>query len=600
MPFNAGVYTLPAGYDIPVVANSALGMVWSYQTMSDIEAAINAAYTHAAGSDTQVQFNDGGSLAGSSGFTYNKTTHSVAITGDTNTATLSVGTAQVAGHSVTIGGSIPVSSNLSTALVVNGTFSATTDSVGSQVTGTIAASTAVTEFDHYAASDVTLGSGATLANHYGFVGSDFAVGSTNMIHFLSFMSAGANKWSFYSAGTAKSFFNGQVGIGQSTPDASAKLQIDSTTQGLLIPRMTTTQKNAISSPATSLLVFDTVLGEFDYYTGAAWAAVGGTTLHVPLAQPGGRLTLTSGTPVLTSDTSGATTVYYTPYISDAVTLYNGSSWSLSAFTELSLALDSNSGHTGYQQNGKNFDLFVYNDSGTKRLITGPAWTSDTARGTGAGTTELQMLNGLLTNKNSMTGKFDTTSSTVTASANTALYVGTMRMTADGQTSFIFKPAAAAGGAECKLFVWNYYNRVQFTGLSKSSTTSWTYASATVRAANASNTTRVSVVIGWDEDSFLAGYNGVVQTASAGPGAADGMIGVGLDTTSASSGLANYAYKDTVTAIMIFPVFSPLQAKWGLGFHWVQAVESSPSGNTTTFYGTSGTAIQSGLWALTKC
>ena len=45
----------------------------------------------------------------------------------------------------------------------------------------------------------------------------------------------------------------QVGINTTTPDASAALDITSTTSGLLIPKMTEVQKNAITSPATGLL-----------------------------------------------------------------------------------------------------------------------------------------------------------------------------------------------------------------------------------------------------------------------------------------------------------------------------------------------------------
>ncbi len=49
----------------------------------------------------------------------------------------------------------------------------------------------------------------------------------------------------------------QTGIGTTTPDASAKLDISSTTKGLLAPRMTAAQKTAIPLPATGLLVYQT-------------------------------------------------------------------------------------------------------------------------------------------------------------------------------------------------------------------------------------------------------------------------------------------------------------------------------------------------------
>jgi hypothetical protein len=52
--------------------------------------------------------------------------------------------------------------------------------------------------------------------------------------------------------------------------ASAMLDIKSIDKGLLIPRLTTTQRNAISSPATGLLVFDTTEGKFYFYNGSAW------------------------------------------------------------------------------------------------------------------------------------------------------------------------------------------------------------------------------------------------------------------------------------------------------------------------------------------
>jgi sugar lactone lactonase YvrE len=62
-----------------------------------------------------------------------------------------------------------------------------------------------------------------------------------------------------------------VGIGTSTPNTSARLEVNSTTQGILIPTLTTAQRSAISSPATGLLVFQTDgTPGFYYYTGAAW------------------------------------------------------------------------------------------------------------------------------------------------------------------------------------------------------------------------------------------------------------------------------------------------------------------------------------------
>ena len=66
---------------------------------------------------------------------------------------------------------------------------------------------------------------------------------------------------------------GNVGIGTSSPDASAILDAQSTTKGVRMPNMTTTQKNAISSPAAGLMVFDTTLAKLCVYSGAAWQTI---------------------------------------------------------------------------------------------------------------------------------------------------------------------------------------------------------------------------------------------------------------------------------------------------------------------------------------
>ncbi|MFP5520768.1 MAG: hypothetical protein ACLGGX_12765 [Bdellovibrionia bacterium] len=67
---------------------------------------------------------------------------------------------------------------------------------------------------------------------------------------------------------------GSLGIGTATPNASALVDITSTTKGLLIPRMTTTQRDAIASPATGLQVFNTTTQQLNFYNGASWQALG--------------------------------------------------------------------------------------------------------------------------------------------------------------------------------------------------------------------------------------------------------------------------------------------------------------------------------------
>jgi len=82
----------------------------------------------------------------------------------------------------------------------------------------------------------------------------------------------ANGGNIYLTGSGTS--HGQIGVGTSSPDASASVDITSTTRGLLPPRMTSTQRNAVASPAEGLIVYDTTLHQLWEYQNGTWTAVG--------------------------------------------------------------------------------------------------------------------------------------------------------------------------------------------------------------------------------------------------------------------------------------------------------------------------------------
>jgi len=63
---------------------------------------------------------------------------------------------------------------------------------------------------------------------------------------------------------------GNVGIGTATPNASASLDVSSTTRGFLPPRMTTAQRDAISSPAAGLVIYNTTTNKHQGYDGSVW------------------------------------------------------------------------------------------------------------------------------------------------------------------------------------------------------------------------------------------------------------------------------------------------------------------------------------------
>jgi hypothetical protein len=98
---------------------------------------------------------------------------------------------------------------------------------------------------------------------------------------------------------------GQTGIGTTTPNASAKLEIAATDKGLLIPRLTLTQRGSISSPANGLLIYQTdgVVG-FYVNTGTAASPVW-TRINMDWTRTGNDIAYTAGNISTTGTITGA-------------------------------------------------------------------------------------------------------------------------------------------------------------------------------------------------------------------------------------------------------------------------------------------------------
>ena len=142
----------------------------------------------------------------------------------------------------------------------------------------------------------------------------------------------------------------QVGVGTTAPHPTAQLEVQSTSKGLLIPRMLDTERAGIINPATGLLVYQTNgAAGFYYYTGSAWTPLkeeaptgGGSIIPFASGTPAVVTTLfggTAGTSTTVGFGNSVTGVYVSGGLIDATTINNiafsvprdGTITSLSAF-----------------------------------------------------------------------------------------------------------------------------------------------------------------------------------------------------------------------------------------------------------------------------
>ena len=270
--------------------------------------------------------------------------------------------------------------------------------------------------------------------------------------------------------------------------------------------------------------------------------------------PQGRCTLTSGTPVTTSDVTAATTIYYALYGGNQITLYDGSTrWVQTSFTELSLTVPSTTATM--------YDVFVDYTAGTPALEA-VAWTNDTTRAA------LATQNGAYV----QTGDTD------------SLYVCSFRTTAvSGQTE----------NSLANRFLWNYFHRVTLPMAAALETAnSWTYTTATIRQANANTANQLNFIIGVSEDSVQAE---VVAAANSDAATREIVVGIGMDTTTAFSN----RLRGTSVALVANQnlVLSALYEGYpGIGRHYLAWLEFSEAAGTSTWIGDNNgpTRSQSGI------
>ena len=128
---------------------------------------------------------------------------------------------------------------------------------------------------------------------------------------------------------------------------------------------------------------------------------------------GGRLTLTSNTPITTSDVTAAASIYYTPFLDNQIALYDGSAWQLVTFSEKTLAI-------GTTTSARPHDVFGYLSAG-ELVLEHLVWTNDSTRATAITRQDgVYVKSGDATRR--LLGTFYTTSTTQTADSLTARYL----------------------------------------------------------------------------------------------------------------------------------------------------------------------------------
>lgn len=312
-----------------------------------------------------------------------------------------------------------------------------------------------------------------------------------------------------------------------------------------------------------------------------WTAINASASTPAVPTPQGYLTPTSGLPIITSDASAQTAIYYTPKEGNLVPIYNGTSMVPTEFSELTLTLVSQHALSTI------YDVFVFSNSGVLTLVTGPAWTVSTvalgARGTGAGTSQLSRVKGLWVNTVAMTGR--NSSTTYSIGANLATYVGSIYV--DGTAGQV--TCHRTFGQSRKWGIWNAYNRHPVTLLVGDGTASWTYTS-TWRVSNADATNRGDIFVGLPEE--VASYDFSEKLRA--PTAVTSQIGIGYNSTVTPSAMTGDVAQSTGSGNVDATTIARFSNVPVIGFNRVSCIEQVVGG-TGTFIGTSASMLMTVRW-----
>lgn len=293
------------------------------------------------------------------------------------------------------------------------------------------------------------------------------------------------------------------------------------------------------------------LSEVLTFNGTAWAPApasgGGGT--VDMGVNGFRLTLTSGTPITTTDVTGASQVFLTPMVSGLIACYYSSAWTLVDSAEISFFPTTVASSL--------YDVFVYYNGSVIQLELSAAWASSTLR-----TDALTRQDGVW----------------VKQADHTRRWVGTIATTASN----------ALEDSVANRFLWNNYNRVERHLSVVESTSFWGYTSSTWRQANGSSSNTFNMVLG-DVTFLEASACALCASSSVDYGSA----GVGIDSTSVNSAITFGGTGIGNSGAGVAQNRADYRGYISKGLHAINWLEAG--GTSTQFFGTNGTnRSQSGM------
>jgi len=295
----------------------------------------------------------------------------------------------------------------------------------------------------------------------------------------------------------------------------------------------------------------------------------------PIAAPQARVTLTQGVALPAADVATSSIHYFTPAGSRYVPVWDGSTFVMRDIGgELSQTTADATKSPAAVVANKLYDILVWMDGIVPRATRGWPWASDISRGAGAGTAELELVNGMWVNK------FDVTNG---PAARKGTLVGTVR--SDGSALLVdtaaFRWVSNVFGADRrKLRVYE-------------ATASWTYNTALYRRFNNSAANQLDFVQSLSGATLVANALAWVSNSTGGAGITY-SLGLDLDTLNTGTLADNLGgIMNLVDAGEIRPIWARWSGVPGLGRHTLLMKEWASVIATTTIFGTGGN-IQSGV------